>query len=198
MRWLRPCPLYTPPVATTDWMAQWGLRTGSRRLATTTPSRKVRQTRSFRGSKSRNKVSVGEPAEGSLPHPKSYINPQMWSLDEESSFFLFWTPFELVEWISKVTKKLRKENTTFNGGSLGSCIDEERSKLRYVMWIAETSESSSLWTQLALLGIPRSMPAWVSLQHFQKAKKQWMVSAVFYFSADLGSELRRTLVSVRL
>ena len=29
--------------------------------------RKVRQTRSFRGSKSRNKVSVGEPAEGSLP-----------------------------------------------------------------------------------------------------------------------------------
>ncbi len=66
MRWLRPCPLYTPPVATTDWMAQWGLRTGSGRLATTTPSRKVRQTRSFRGSKSRNKVSVGEPAEGSL------------------------------------------------------------------------------------------------------------------------------------
>ena len=30
-------------------------------------SRKVGQTRSFRGSKSRNKVSVGEPAEGSLP-----------------------------------------------------------------------------------------------------------------------------------
>ena len=59
---------------------------------------------------------------------------------------------------------MRKEKTTFNGGSLGSCIDEERSKLRYVMWIAEISESSSLWTQLALLGIPRSMPAWVSLQ----------------------------------
>ena len=31
------------------------------------PGRKVRQTWSFRGSKSRNKVSVGEPAEGSLP-----------------------------------------------------------------------------------------------------------------------------------
>ncbi|KAI6344491.1 hypothetical protein MCOR25_011088, partial [Pyricularia grisea] len=29
--------------------------------------RKVVRTRSFRGSKSRNKVSVGEPAEGSLP-----------------------------------------------------------------------------------------------------------------------------------
>src|ERR1700712_1972166 len=34
--------------------------------ATTTQSWKVVQTWSFRGSKSRNKVSVGEPAEGSL------------------------------------------------------------------------------------------------------------------------------------
>ena len=42
--------------------------------------------------------------------------------------------------------------TTFNGGSLGSCIDEERSKLRYVMWIAELSESSNLWTHIALWG----------------------------------------------
>ena len=37
-----------------------------RRSATTTQSRKLGQTWSFRGSKSRNKVSVGEPAEGSL------------------------------------------------------------------------------------------------------------------------------------
>ena len=43
------------------------LRTGSGGLATTPQSRKVGQTWSFRGSKSRNKVSVGEPAEGSLP-----------------------------------------------------------------------------------------------------------------------------------
>src|SRR5487761_294815 len=35
-------------------------------MATTAQSRKVGQTWSFRGSKSRNKVSVGEPAEGSL------------------------------------------------------------------------------------------------------------------------------------
>jgi hypothetical protein len=32
-------------------------------------SPEVNQTCSFRGSKSRNKVSVGEPAEGSLTHP---------------------------------------------------------------------------------------------------------------------------------
>ena len=59
------------------------------------------------------------------------------------------------------SQKLNKK-TTFNGGSLGSCIDEERSQLRYVMWIAEISESSNFWTQIALLGPPGSMSVWVS------------------------------------
>ena len=36
-------------------------------MATSSFRREVGQTWSFRGSKSRNKVSVGEPAEGSLP-----------------------------------------------------------------------------------------------------------------------------------
>ena len=40
-------------------------------------------------------------------------------------------------------------NTWFNG-CLGSHNDEERSEMRYVMRIAESSESSNLWTQLAL------------------------------------------------
>jgi hypothetical protein len=31
------------------------------------------------------------------------------------------------------SQQSKKPRTTFNGGSLGSCIDEERSKLRYVM-----------------------------------------------------------------
>ena len=30
------------------------------------------------------------------------------------------------------------------------------------MWIAEISESSNFWTQIALLGYPGSMSAWVS------------------------------------
>ena len=30
------------------------------------------------------------------------------------------------------------------------------------MWIAEISESSNFWTQIALLGPPGSMPVWVS------------------------------------
>ena len=38
--------------------------------------------------------------------------------------------------------KIRDKSTTFNGGSLGSCIDEERCELRYVMRIAQLSESS--------------------------------------------------------
>jgi len=52
--------------------------------------------------------------------------------------------------------------TTFNGGSLGSCIDEERSELRYVLWIAEPSESSNLWTHIALQSSLCSMSVWVS------------------------------------
>jgi len=35
--------------------------------------------------------------------------------------------------------------------------------MRYVMRIAELSESSNLWTQIALPGIPGSMPLWVSV-----------------------------------
>src|SRR5580704_11365610 len=48
---------------------------GSGRPATATQGRKAIQTRSFRGSKSRNKVSVGEPAEGSLQGSQDSRNP---------------------------------------------------------------------------------------------------------------------------
>ena len=57
---------------------------------------------------------------------------------------------------------LVQKETTFDNGSLGSRNDEERSEMRYVMWIAEFSESSNLWTHIALFGIPESMPVWVS------------------------------------
>ena len=65
--------------------------------------------------------------------------------------------------------------TTFNNGSLGSRIDEERSEMRYVMWIAEFSESSNLWTHIAPSGIPEGMPVWVSLisQHWQGSSLFW-------------------------
>jgi len=35
--------------------------------------------------------------------------------------------------------------------------------MRYVMRIAEFSESSNLWTQVALVGTPASTPSWVSV-----------------------------------
>ena len=52
--------------------------------------------------------------------------------------------------------------TIFNGGSLGSCIDEERSEMRYVMWIADLRESSNLWTQIAVPANCRNH-AWLSV-----------------------------------
>ena len=54
---VRPCPLHTPPVATIDRGA----------------GRKGYQTRALRGSKSRNKVSVGKPEEGSLPRRQGCV-----------------------------------------------------------------------------------------------------------------------------
>jgi len=55
-----------------------------------------------------------------------------------------------------------KQKTTFNNGYLGSRNDEERSEMRYVMWIAELSESSNFWTHIALLSILKSIFIWVS------------------------------------
>jgi len=40
-------------------------------------------------------------------------------------------------------------HTTLGNGYLGSRIDEERSKMRYLVWIAESREPSSFWTQVA-------------------------------------------------
>ncbi len=67
-RRLRPCPLYTPPVAPTDRTVRRGLETAGppRGRKATGPPLELVRTLSFRGRRSRNKVSVGEPAEGSV------------------------------------------------------------------------------------------------------------------------------------
>ena len=44
----------------------------------------------------------------------------------------------------KNTQNKKQKNTTLNNGYLGSRDDEERSEMRYVMRIAEFSESSNL------------------------------------------------------
>ena len=66
VRWLRPCLLYTPPVAPTDWMLRWISGRPLLELRGTGSVDERLWTFSFRGRRSRNKVSVGEPAEGSL------------------------------------------------------------------------------------------------------------------------------------
>jgi hypothetical protein len=84
------------------------------------------------------------------------------------------TPFLLVDFIMLLSSWLisrwshtfnyLNDRTTLSNGYLGSRNDEERSEMRYVMRIAEFSESSNLWTQIALLGSPRSTPLSVSVQ----------------------------------
>ena len=130
------------------------------------------QTWPFRGSKSRNKVSVGEPAEGSL-NVSTYTplcEPQKVETYTLVSiglclillvclyrlFFLQpFHPFYLLSDYSlclTATNENNNQNTTLSDGYLGSHTDEERSEMRYVMRIAEFSESSNLWTQIAVLG----------------------------------------------
>ncbi len=61
-----------------------------------------------------------------------------------------------------LSQKIKKTKKIFNDGYLGSHTDEERSKMRYAMRIAEFRESSDPWTQLALGGSPSSMSVSVS------------------------------------
>ena len=139
--------------------------------ATVAGSRKLRQTWSFRGSKSRNKVSVGEPAEGSLvkiqgpaiqtynkcvsggSHPLYIHKPVCTVLRskkeegrERECMCFAYNSLTLTLFLSPVNYKLvwicmnvryivgpslaNKYNTTFDNGSLGSPIDEERSETR--------------------------------------------------------------------
>ena len=117
------------------------------------------QTLSFRGRRSRNKVSVGEPAEGSLSflHPHiaySHVRFLEGWLGACSEPALLEHPAPADPWhaslrtrvasprISGFTKYLN--HTTLVDGYLGMSNDEERSEMRYVVRIAEFSESSKL------------------------------------------------------
>ena len=81
-----------------------------------------------------------------------------------SWLFLCCVVLRFISYIAHTFNYLNVKNTTLSNGYLGSRNDEERSEMRYVMRIAEFSESSNLWTQIALLGSPRSTPLSVSVQ----------------------------------
>jgi len=56
--------------------------------------------------------------------------------------------------VRNLTYTQTNQTTTLSNGCLGSGNDEEPSEMRYVMRIAELSESSNLRTQNALPGYP--------------------------------------------
>ena len=142
--------------------------------------REVGRTRSFRGSKSRNKVSVGEPAEGSLVVVLLRVQPvhRSPSFDRASGPSVVRGGWKGLVWAGPTVRRSeefikagtlrpacrsgevgrsilrpfplflhysvsnlwlaclllsQKQSTTSNGGPLGSCIDEERRELRYLV-----------------------------------------------------------------
>ena len=115
-------------------------------MATPSSCREVGQTWSFRGTKSRNKVTVGEPAVGSLlitvpaeliPEKESSVG----IINHLCTVLFFGWCFAKVIWFAAqhtyttfhLTELSMKIETTFDNGSLGSRNDEERSEMRYVM-----------------------------------------------------------------
>ncbi len=102
-----------------------------------------------------------------------------------------------VFFLIKKNKKTKNKDTTFNNGSLGSLNDDERSETRYVMWIAEFRESSNFWTQMALLGIPRSTPVWVSLTPLQKKKIFFFFESRWRLQAIASFEITPNLLSLK-
>jgi len=63
--------------------------------------------------------------------------------------------YHLFLYTSLYTEKTNNQKITFSNGYLGYRNDEERSEMRYVVRIAELSESSNLWTHIALSEILR-------------------------------------------
>ena len=86
-------------------------------MASAVVPEEVVQTWSFRGSKSRNKVSVGEPAEGSLTNSTKQHTCEPVGASRQL-------------YACNCSRTKDVINTTFNNGSLGSRNDEERSELR--------------------------------------------------------------------
>ena len=72
---------------------------------------------------------------------------------------------------------------TFSDGYLGSRNDEERSEMRYVMRIAEFSESSKFWTHIALSGYSWKyvcLSACSSQSPFVVVQTKYSLLSVFY------------------
>ena len=169
----------------------------------------VRWTLSFRGRRSRNKVSVGEPAEGSL----KIIQPTLWIvfegtsasfLDEFVSSPSHTHPINLRVWSLPFLSPLllRREEKevlteiTLNNGCLGSRNDEERSEMRYVVWFALSVNHRIFERILHSRLRPRvCLPErqCVSSPHFYFWAWIW-ASGIFCFIERLGSPEKQSYV----
>ena len=136
---------------------------------------KVDRTWLFRGSKSRNKVSVGEPAEGSLTNLLGPSGPDVHRAParEFACRRACWRgvrgsaaraePVGTAAHIAACAyvlslQKHKQLNTTFNNGSLGSCNDEERSEMRNVMRFARPVSHRVFERTWHPLGLPAGIP----------------------------------------
>ena len=167
-------------------MVQWDNRTDN--LATGNSWRAYLeddQTWSFRGSKSRNKVSVGEPAEGSLlvlPLTHLCVGELTWHARSGSLLsqielylkllghwaivcfnFICHTTVKLNCLISNSGWKMKNYWKILSGGSLGSYVDEGRSKMREIVWIAGHIEHRYSERKLQSKARLCSTPVWGSL-----------------------------------
>ena len=150
----------------------------------------VRWTLSFRGRRSRNKVSVGEPAEGSL----KIIQPTLWIvfegtsasfLDEFVSSPSHTHPINLRVWSlpffvsTSFTKRRERSINRNNSQQWMSWLSQrwrtQRNAIRSV--ICTVREPSNLWTHIALEASAKSMPAWASV---------CLLTSLLFLSVDLG------------
>ena len=122
--------MYTPPVAFTDWVFRW--------VFLIVAKLKIKQTLALRGKRSRNKVSVGEPAEGSfiIYACSSWMFVLCWfsSKFTYSRFLQLLNNLNILNfqrWISRLLYRWRTQR---------NAIRNANCRIR---------ESSDLWTQVA-------------------------------------------------
>ena len=81
--------------------------------------------------------------------PQSHV---MFSISFHCDLGLFLSPFSYI--LRNSFRRSRNLLRSYSGECLGSSSDEERSELRYAIWIAEFRELLDLWTHAAFWGNP--------------------------------------------
>ena len=83
-----------------------------------------------------------------------------------SQTHLWWIKARTVDCLRRLVFSSSKTKTTLSGGSLGSCVDEERSQLRELMWIAGHIEHRHFERILRPRVRPLATPVWGSAKFY--------------------------------